>query len=91
MDFSVILPYLYGAFGGIIWALLGAGYNKIGNPDFSFNFLNFLKTVIIGTLIGGFSIYFGQPVDVFGTSALAASVTAFTDRIFNMFVKKITQ
>ena len=90
MDISFVLPYLYGAFGGIIWALMGAGYHKIGNPDFSFSFLNFFKTVIIGTVIGGFSTYFGQPVDVFGTSALAASATAFVDRIFNMLIKKAT-
>ena len=88
--FEEYLPYLYGAFGGVIWALMGLVYNKTGNPDFSFSFFNFIKTVIIGVAFGGASSYFGQPIDVFATTAWAASITAFIDRFLNIIIKKVT-
>lgn len=87
---ETILPYLYGAFGGLIWALMGAGYHKIGNPDFQFEFKNFLKTILIGVGVGGVAVYFGQPVDVFGLTGMAASITALVDRFLNIVWKKAT-
>lgn len=90
MDFTWLLPYLYGAFGGIIWALMGAGYHKIGNPDFSFSGINFIKTIIIGLVIGAVAVYYGQPLDLFGTTTTALTITAIIDRIINMLIKKAT-
>lgn len=87
---DVFISYLLGALGGIFWALMGAGYHKIGNPDFSFSIINFIKTVIIGAVLGGTSIYYGQSVDIFASSATALSLTAVVDRLLNMFFKKVT-
>ena len=87
---DLFISYLLGALGGIIWALMGAGYHKIGNPEFSFSSINFIKTVIVGAALGGTSIYYGQSVDIFASSATALSITAVVDRLLNMLFKKVT-
>jgi len=88
MDLYAIL---FGVFGGIIWGLMGAGYHKMGNPDFKFSFWNFFKTVVLGAVIGGYSSYMGQPVEVFSTTLTATFITGFVDRIVNIIKKAITK
>lgn len=82
-----LFPFLLGGLGGVLWALVGAKYHQIGNSDFEFNFSKFFKTVVIGAAVGAASVYYGQPVDLFATTATSATITAFVDRVINLVWK----
>lgn len=76
-------PYvgiLWGAVSGIGWGILGYGREKqkenSKNPV-SFSWKNFLKTIVIGAIVGAYAGYTGMPIET-------VVVTPIIDKIANL-------
>jgi len=81
---------LSGIGAGIIWNIIGSirSKEKLGE-DFEYNPKWLLKTVLIGAIIGGYSVINGSPVDIEAVTILNASLmntplVAVIDKIVNI-------
>ena len=76
----------YGICGGVAWAIMGTANSKVKDgKDFEFRKGAFLKTAIIGGIVGVASVYMNMPYD----SALVAiggmtTITAVVDKLVNV-------
>lgn len=68
---------LWGAVSGIGWGILGYGREKQKDEKLSFSWKYFLKTVIIGAIVGAYAGYTGLPME-------AVIATPIIDKVINI-------
>jgi len=77
---------LYGALGGVGWAVLGYARAKQKDSKTEFDGFHFGKTIVVGAIIGGYAAYTGMPIDAVATTSFALTATALVDKIANIII-----
>ena len=58
-----VVPIVWGVVSGIGWGLLGYGREKQKDDKITFSWKYFLKTLVIGAVVGAYAGYTGLPVE----------------------------
>jgi len=85
------MSFVWGAVGGVGWSILGFAREKQKNTKIDFDPKQFIKTVIIGAVMGFYAGYSGMTIDVVSTTGFSLTATAIADKIVNLiwgFFKK---
>ena len=76
--------------GGLCWAVLGYVKNKTNSAPEDFDIKKFVKSVIVGGVVGGYLAFTGTVVDVstieafLASSALATPITGVAEKIASL-------